>query len=90
MVPSASTTLPQDACCHMLGVKVPLKYLNCSHLFQKHWHRHVRDFGLSSINSGKNILVLLKILKRHLTRTALFFSLTSSRVRFDAKSLIMS
>ncbi len=61
MVSPTSTVLPQDAYCHLLGVQVPLKYLNCSHLFQKRWHRHVRDFGLSSINSGKNILILLKI-----------------------------
>ena len=61
MVAPTSTALPQDAYCHLLGEKVPLKYLNCSHLFQKRWHRHVRDFGLSSINSGKNILILLKI-----------------------------
>ena len=61
MVPPTSTGLPQVAYCHLLGVQVPLKYLNCSHLFQKRWHRHVRDFGLSSINSGKNILILLKI-----------------------------
>jgi hypothetical protein len=45
----------------MLGVQVSLKYLNCSRLFQKRWHRYVRDFGLSSINSEKNILILLKI-----------------------------
>jgi hypothetical protein len=56
-----STDLPQYAYCHLLGVQVPLKYLNCSHLFQKRWIRHVRDFGLSSINSEKNILILLKI-----------------------------
>jgi hypothetical protein len=61
MVSPTSTDLPQDAHCHLLGVQVPLKYLNCSHLFQKRWHRHVRDSGLSSINSGKNILILLKI-----------------------------
>ena len=61
MVSPTSTDLPQAAYCHMLGAQVPLKYLNCSHLFQKRWHRYVRDFGLSNINSGKNILILLKI-----------------------------
>jgi len=61
MVSPTSTVLPQDAYCHMLGVQVSLKYLNCSRLFQKRWHRYVRDFGLSSINSEKNILILLKI-----------------------------
>ena len=61
MVPPTSTALPQVAYCHMLGVKVPLKYLTCSHLFQKRWSRRVRDFGLSSIDSEKNILILLKI-----------------------------
>jgi hypothetical protein len=25
------------------------------------WYRHVRDFGLSNINSGENSLILLKI-----------------------------
>lgn len=35
MIPPTSTTLPQYAFCHMLGVKVPLKYLSCTHLFQK-------------------------------------------------------
>ena len=64
MVPPTSTDLPQHAYCHMLGVKVPLKYLNCSHLFQKRWHQSVRDFGLSSINSGKNILIMLKIFEK--------------------------
>jgi hypothetical protein len=61
MLSSTSTALPQYAHCHLLGVQVPLKYLTCSHLFQKRWHRRVRDFGLSNINSGKNILILLKI-----------------------------
>ena len=61
MASSTATKLPDYAHCHLLGAKVPLKYLNCSHLFQKRWRRHVRDFGLSSINSGKNILIMLKI-----------------------------
>ena len=61
MVSPTCAELPKDAYCHLLGGKVPLKYLNCSHLFQKRWYRHVRDFGLSSINSEKNILILLKI-----------------------------
>jgi hypothetical protein len=61
MVSSTSNELPKVAHCHLLGAKVPMMYLNCSHLFQKRWHRHVRDFGLPSINSGKNILILLKI-----------------------------
>jgi hypothetical protein len=61
MVSPTTTDLPQYAYCHLLGVQVPFKYLNCSHLFQKRWIRHVCDFGLSSLNSGKNILILLKI-----------------------------
>ena len=64
MASSTATKLPQVAHCHLLGAKVPLEYLNCSHLFQKRWRRHVRDFGLSSINSGKNILIMLKIFEQ--------------------------
>ena len=61
MVPPTSTVLPQYAFCHILGVQVPVKYCNSCHLFQKRWRRHVCDVGLSSIDSGNNILILLKI-----------------------------
>jgi hypothetical protein len=61
MVSQETKSLPTKAHCHLLGTRVPLKYLNGSHLFQKRWYKHVRDFGLSSINSPKNVLILLKI-----------------------------
>ena len=61
MVSPTTTVLPQDAFCHMLGTQVPLQYLDCTHVFQMRWHQHVRDFGLSNINCGKNILIFLKI-----------------------------
>jgi hypothetical protein len=47
--------------CHLLGSLVPAHYTACSHLFQRRWAVHAKQFGLDDVHSPENLLILLKI-----------------------------
>ena len=81
------TKLPETLTCQFLSINLPIKYVTCSHIFQKQWG-HLRNLiQLADINDPRNTLLLSKPIELLFDRGQIIFLWNSAQNEFQMKIL---